>query len=398
MKDVLLNAVPGVGSIAKGASEVGKAWTQGFYNYFTGEGKAKVGEALERGVGNQTMGHSPPPEGPLSTIKEGSANIARSWIDSFSTALREGDSNVGEYVRGFYNRLLGDDPETGENLQERLARLRGNIVENTTMWGEAMATFASSAQSQVGSLVSSVLGGTKTMGAAWKDLAKQMAISFIKSLLMQQIQHLVSAKLGVAAEKTAGKAKASVNADVAGSAATAFAASHMPAPAAKAVGAAMKASVIGTYGTMSGINFSMGSFMGGQEGGGGVLGGGLFGGGGKEGGGGPLPGLGGGPMPKMAAGGVVTGPTPVLAGEAGPELIAPLDRLGEIMSSMNMASSGAGGGGNYYLSVTVSGGAVDEAAAENIASALSSFVEDRGGNLVSSRAIVADEAEAPIVT
>ena len=48
-------------------------------------------------------------------------------------------------------------------------------------------------------------------------------------------------------------------------------------------------------------------------------------------------------VPMMAAGGVVTSPTLAMIGEAGPEAVIPLDRLGQL-----------GGGGN--VTIMVNGG------------------------------------------
>jgi hypothetical protein len=47
-------------------------------------------------------------------------------------------------------------------------------------------------------------------------------------------------------------------------------------------------------------------------------------------------------IPYLADGGIVTGPTLAVVGEAGPEVVIPLDRLG---------SMGAGGGNNVTINV-----------------------------------------------
>lgn len=60
-------------------------------------------------------------------------------------------------------------------------------------------------------------------------------------------------------------------------------------------------------------------------------------------------------VPKHAAGGITTGPSLGIVGEAGPEAIIPLDRLGGFvdraakMGAMTMGSHGGGGGGEFTL-------------------------------------------------
>ncbi len=49
----------------------------------------------------------------------------------------------------------------------------------------------------------------------------------------------------------------------------------------------------------------------------------------------------GGFLPRFATGGIVTGPTVGLIGEAGPEAVIPLDRLGEMQSGVNITVNGA---------------------------------------------------------
>jgi len=46
-------------------------------------------------------------------------------------------------------------------------------------------------------------------------------------------------------------------------------------------------------------------------------------------------------MPRFATGGIVTGPTVGLIGEAGPEAVIPLDRLGEMQGGVNITVNGA---------------------------------------------------------
>ncbi len=53
----------------------------------------------------------------------------------------------------------------------------------------------------------------------------------------------------------------------------------------------------------------------------------------------------------MAQGGLVTKPTNAIIGEAGPEMVIPLDRVGPLISQAlkdNAGHGGTGGGGNTY--------------------------------------------------
>jgi hypothetical protein len=78
--------------------------------------------------------------------------------------------------------------------------------------------------------------------------------------------------------------------------------------------------------------FGLGSLLGGFLPGVGSLAGGLFGGLRNS-------------IPFLADGGIVTGPQLSVIGEAGPEAVIPLDRMGSM-----------GGGGDTYVTINVSGG------------------------------------------
>lgn len=59
------------------------------------------------------------------------------------------------------------------------------------------------------------------------------------------------------------------------------------------------------------------------------------------------------PLPALAAGGIVTGPTQALIGEAGPEIIFPLDQLGNFINSRGDFQDV--GGGNSHVVVNLDG-------------------------------------------
>ncbi len=58
------------------------------------------------------------------------------------------------------------------------------------------------------------------------------------------------------------------------------------------------------------------------------------------------------PLPALAQGGIVTGPTPAIVGEGGqPEIIFPLDQLGDFLSSRGDFDDV--GGGDIHLTVDI---------------------------------------------
>jgi len=59
----------------------------------------------------------------------------------------------------------------------------------------------------------------------------------------------------------------------------------------------------------------------------------------------------------LAEGGIVTGPTPAMIGEAGPEAVIPLDRLNELVGG-GAAMAGASGGTVQGGRPSVQGGAI----------------------------------------
>jgi phage-related minor tail protein len=75
-------------------------------------------------------------------------------------------------------------------------------------------------------------------------------------------------------------------------------------------------------------------------------------------------------MPRFATGGIVTGPTVGLVGEAGPEAIIPLDRMGKM------------GGGNSYT-INVSAMNADARVGELIVSAIKKYERTSGSVFVS---------------
>jgi phage-related minor tail protein len=79
-------------------------------------------------------------------------------------------------------------------------------------------------------------------------------------------------------------------------------------------------------------------------------------------------------MTPFATGGIVTGPTPALVGEAGPEAIIPLDRLNSIMASRG----GMGGGATVNISVNAGMGADGAAIGEQIVTAIRKYERTSG--------------------
>jgi hypothetical protein len=80
-------------------------------------------------------------------------------------------------------------------------------------------------------------------------------------------------------------------------------------------------------------------------------------------------------IPMLAQGGIVTGPTLAMIGEAGPEAVVPLSRAGEF---------GMGGGGSIYLTVN----ALDpQTAAQSVVKALQSYNRSNGAVPVNVRAL-----------
>lgn len=84
------------------------------------------------------------------------------------------------------------------------------------------------------------------------------------------------------------------------------------------------------------------------------------------------------PRTKMALGGIVTGPTNALIGEAGAEAVIPLDRLGE------MTGLGRGGGGNtnIVINLTAGMGADGAALGEQIVTAIRKYERTSGAVFV----------------
>jgi len=90
-----------------------------------------------------------------------------------------------------------------------------------------------------------------------------------------------------------------------------------------------------------------------------------------------VPGGGGAELPEMAIGGIVTQATPIVAGEAGPEAIVPLDRL---ENWLERAVTGRGGGGDVHVTLNLNApvGATEEWLERNVADAVLRGIEQGG--------------------
>lgn len=352
-----------------GGAKIAAAWVGGMTTYLKDEGLGLLTSGLGK-IGKFMIGQSPPPEGPLSMIDQGGANIGKAWVDGLLGAMEEGKEPLMMSTKAMYDAMLGNPSEGGSGGEggaggggseggegggfvERLAANTTALGETMNAWTELTNGFQSTFQQGIGQSVNALASGSGKMGSIWKDLTKNMAINWLKSMAMQNASTLASAIFGVTTNKAASKAKNAANASVAGSGATAFAATHMPAPAAKAVGVGMKSSVMG----MSMITDSMGSL--------------------------PLPGSGG---VALAEGGLVTHRTKALIGEAGPELVVPLEKMGMM---------GMGQGVNITMNITT--GVITRDVATDIAEALTDVVDNLGVELASSRAELAINVEDPIV-
>ena len=59
---------------------------------------------IAQGIANFFVGNSPPPEGPLSTIDQGGANVAQAWADGFGSGM--GDVfTMADSVRATFDKL-----------------------------------------------------------------------------------------------------------------------------------------------------------------------------------------------------------------------------------------------------------------------------------------------------
>ena len=391
-----------LGGLAGAGLKQGKDYAATLANGLA-EGKDLIVDKL-KGIAGLLIGHSPPPYGPLKLLDIGGIKAAEAWGRGFLDALDRATPEAriaADRIRKVLYGDFGSEEEravhqrVAENLEltrEQWQSLFEDMALHTTnfqvafqasmmemtlgfqteasLWAETMQGFFGTFEQGLNQTVQSVIFGGQSISKVWRDVAKQMLKSIIATFIKIQMQNLISSLFGMQVAQTAGRATIAIESEKAWAGGAAFGARIGGPAMAAAMAAKSKAIALAGMGGLAGV--SLGGLMGGAPQ--------MAAAGG---GGGPLPGLGGGPTP-MAEGGIVTRPTVLLAGEAGPEAIVPLDKAG-----------GAGGGltGNITINLHVHGGVVDDETAMRIAEAVNRVVKERDVELTASTALLAYDVE-----
>jgi TP901 family phage tail tape measure protein len=400
------------GTYLQGGKQAGQSWSQGMTEGILTGATFGIYPALKN-VGDYLIGKSPPPKGSLRLLDIGGWNAAKAWGDSFVAALERVEGPAKTAATSIAVALTNNQQKTFEALAERMVLTKDQWIavlgeiyqlqddfglafqtrmemmtlgfqENAILWSETFAGFFGTIEQGLADTVNAVIFGGESISAIWKKVGQDMVKSMIATFVKIQMQNLITAIFGKKAKEVEGKHKVAVDATTAGTSATATAAAVMPAPMAKAVGVAMKASVLATG--MAGIGAAAGMFGG-------------------------LPGIEtvGGGVQGAAEGALVRRPTIVQVAEGGePEFIAPLSKAVPLIAEAMRRAGGAGmaaasntGVGasavNLYVTVNVTapspGLMLPEDVGVAVANTLTDLAERGRIDLLATRAYSAERVE-----